>query len=463
MNLDLLQDYLTREGYAPTTEAAGLLHFTREGQAYRLEVFAADPQALRLTALCIWPIQHSWELRRVHRETNRITRDHHGAKVFVIEGDQEVWAAIDLVLPDAAAFFDVFQHCLGALSRAVSDLRASLRNQRKEVIGFANAGGPPGQYRNFPGDPDDSNPRGGSADTPPSDTQPEHGLICLPCLDSAELATRARHDLDIDRERAVELGRSAVAATTEGMYRDDRGRPVVWREAVQHAIAGKISLPPDHPLPRPPSRRATATRVQIRNETTLVAAKRLVDEGQAPLALNFANGLHPGGGFLHGARAQEEVLCRSSALYATLAGDPMYAAHASRSEPDSTEWAIYSPEVPVFRTDWGWPLAQPWLLDVLTCAAPYAPRVGRARAADLLQARIHRVLAIAEAYGHATLVLGAWGCGAFGNDPARTARDFRDALEGDFRGAFADIVFAIVDWSPERRFLEPFKTVFHED
>jgi uncharacterized protein (TIGR02452 family) len=57
-------------------------------------------------------------------------------------------------------------------------------------------------------------------------------------------------------------------------------------------------------------------------------------------------------------------------------------------------------------------------------------------------------------------VLGAWGCGAFGNDPNRTAVDFREALENEFRGAFSDVVFAITDWSPERRFLGPFRKVF---
>jgi len=58
------------------------------------------------------------------------------------------------------------------------------------------------------------------------------------------------------------------------------------------------------------------------------------------------------------------------------------------------------------------------------------------------------------------LVLGAWGCGAFGNDPLTTARSFRAALEGPFRNAFRHIFFAIADWSPERRFLGPFRDVF---
>lgn len=104
-----------------------------------------------------------------------------------------------------------------------------------------------------------------------------------------------------------------------------------------------------------------------------------------PLALNFANGIYPGGGFLGGARAQEEVLCRSSALYQTLVDDPMYEEHRRRPLPDSTDWAIYSPDVPVFRMDDGTALHHPWLLSFITCAAPYAPVIGQPQAGDLLQ------------------------------------------------------------------------------
>jgi uncharacterized protein (TIGR02452 family) len=70
------------------------------------------------------------------------------------------------------------------------------------------------------------------------------------------------------------------------------------------------------------------------------------------------------------------------------------------------------------------------------------------------------VLKIAQAFGYSSLVLGAWGCGAFANDPQRTAVDFRRALENDFSGAFSDVVFAITDWSAERKFLGPFRDVF---
>ena len=231
-------------------------------------------------------------------------------------------------------------------------------------------------------------------------------------------------------------------------------------QAIESSCANKISVPPDATLPEGAPTTHAVTLVQVTNETTLGAARRLQGAGLKPLALNFANGINPGGGFMHGARAQEEVLCRSSALYSALVGDEMYEEHRQRIRSDSTDWAIYSPAVPVFRTDDGQNLDAPWLLSFITCAAPYAPTVGQPESGDLLQNRIHRILEIARAYGYTDLVLGAWGCGAFGNDAGRTAKDFRQALEGGFRGAFSQIVFAITDWSGERRFLGPFRDVF---
>lgn len=282
-------------------------------------------------------------------------------------------------------------------------------------------------------------------------------LVCEPCLDGAEMATARQAELDLPRARALALGQSAVEALRRGSYVTGDGRPVELSAAVSAASAAKRSLPPAAALPERRSPGFPETRVVVANETTLGAGRRLVSAGERPLALNFANGVNPGGGFLHGARAQEEVLCRSSALFATLDGDPMYAHHAHSGTYESSDWVILSPDVPVFRDDGGANLDAPWLLSFATCAAPYEPRVGQPRAGDLLRARIGRVLAVARAFGYESLVLGAWGCGAFGNDPRRTARDFRTALEGPFAGAFREVVFAIADWSPERRFLGPFR------
>ena len=286
------------------------------------------------------------------------------------------------------------------------------------------------------------------------------GLLIMPCLDSPEMAEARRLELDIPRHFAAELGQSAMRAAVSGAYLTRDGHEVVWRDLVQAACAGKRSISPEASLSHDSRAGFAETRVQVTNETTLGAARRLVDGGMDPLALNFANGVQPGGGFLTGARAQEETLCRSSALCATLVGDPMYRAHRTRTHSDSTDWVIYSPDVPVFRGDDGTELEEPWLLSFLSSAAPYAPALGQPLAGNLLQERIHRVLAVARACGHDTLVLGAWGCGAFKNDVTRTARDFRHALDTEFDGAFSEVVFAITDWSPDRMFLAPFRDVF---
>lgn len=167
----------------------------------------------------------------------------------------------------------------------------------------------------------------------------------LPCLDSLDMSAARRRELDIPHNVAAALGRSAVEAANNGYYLTSDGEKVDWSLLMNGARSAKRSIAPDAPLPTPERILFPETRLQVTNETTLGASLRLVESGLRPLALNFANGIHPGGGFLDGARAQEEVICRSSALYQTLANDQMYEEHRKRERPDSTDWAIYSPYV----------------------------------------------------------------------------------------------------------------------
>jgi uncharacterized protein (TIGR02452 family) len=291
-------------------------------------------------------------------------------------------------------------------------------------------------------------------------TTSDPSFNALPCCDSFERGLACLRALSMPTNKAQALGRPAVAAAERGFYVTQAGEEVDWKAQVDTACAGKRSIAPDQSLVLPALSKPWTTRVEVANETTFMAARRLAEDGQRPLALNFANGTRPGGGFLRGALAQEEVLCRSSALYSTLVGDPMYAHHATLPAGESSDWVIYSPDVPVFRTDDGTDLERPWTVSFITAAAPNASVVGQPRSADLLQARIVRVLSVATALGYDVLVLGAWGCGAFGNDPVRTARDFRAALSGSLRGRFSRVVFAITDSSPQRRTLGPFRDAF---
>ena len=71
-----------------------------------------------------------------------------------------------------------------------------------------------------------------------------------------------------------------------------------------------------------------------------------------------------------------------------------------------------------------------------------------------MRARIRKVLAVGLAHGHLDIVLGAWGCGAFGNDPELIAKLFGDALRGPFAGCYRRVIFAVTDWSSEQRFID---------
>jgi uncharacterized protein (TIGR02452 family) len=131
-----------------------------------------------------------------------------------------------------------------------------------------------------------------------------------------------------------------------------------------------------------------------------------------------------------------------------------------------TSYAIYSPDVPVFRYDDGTLREQPFACAFITAPAVNAkavldrrPDAGPAIHAAMRE-RVSRVLAIAAKHGHQALVLGAWGCGVFGNDGDDIAGLFRDALSAPFSGAFARVVFAILDSSPEEIFIGPFRRAF---
>jgi uncharacterized protein (TIGR02452 family) len=283
----------------------------------------------------------------------------------------------------------------------------------------------------------------------------------LPAVDSAVVAAANGRNLAIPGEVAQRMAAETVTACDAGTYIAASGTRVDIADAVASAIRSKTSIPPDAALPPAPTKSRPEMLIEVTNETTTSAAQRLQATCTRVAALNFANGRVPGGGFLSGARAQEEALCRMSALYPTLVGDVMYAHHAHLPEGVSSSWAILSPDVPFFRDEASQLLDEPWLLSIITCAAPVAWVVEQAR--DMLDERIHRVLAIGEAYGFDGLVLGAWGCGAFGNDPTATASDFRTALTGPFAGAFRHVMFAVADLSQGRTVFGPFRDAFTDD
>jgi uncharacterized protein (TIGR02452 family) len=124
---------------------------------------------------------------------------------------------------------------------------------------------------------------------------------------------------EISRSDAAAMGAEALKVCHAGRYTAPSGRVVELRDAIARAVAGTADFPPSLALDTAPGGNR-ATRIEVVNVSTLSAARRLHDDGRDVVALNFASARKPGGGFLTGARAQEESLCRASALYACLEG-----------------------------------------------------------------------------------------------------------------------------------------------
>ena len=251
------------------------------------------------------------------------------------------------------------------------------------------------------------------------------------------------------------IARETVEIAERGSYGD-----VSLRDEVARAVAGTRLYLPDDPVSAPTPGGPAA--ITVTGETSLEATKRL---GGDVACLNFASARNAGGGFLNGAQAQEESLARSSALYPCLraAGD-FYAYHRAHPELTYTDRVIYSPAVPVFRDDKGTLLPEPYPVSFLTAAAPNRAAI-TGNQPDLLpeipsvlRRRAARVLAVAAAHGHRRLVLGAWGCGVFGNDPTTVASAFAAVLRES--PWFDEIVFAVLDRQPATPIFSAFARAF---
>ena len=223
-----------------------------------------------------------------------------------------------------------------------------------------------------------------------------------------------------------------VRIVESGRYRASGGGEVLMAREVAAAMAGTcLYLPDDQVAAAAPI--AGRPAVEVTGETSLAAAGRL---GGDVACLVFASARKPGGGFLNGAQAQEESLARASALHACQrVAAQFYAFHRQQPDLRYSDRVIYSPSVPVFRDDDGTLLLSPYLVSFLTAAAPNLAAItavqplNAATVPAVLRARAARVLQIAAAHRHRRLVLGAWGCGVFGNDPAVVATDFAEALD----------------------------------
>ena len=174
------------------------------------------------------------------------------------------------------------------------------------------------------------------------------------------------------------------------------------------------------------------------------AVFKYVNINEITAVLNFASYNNPGGKFINGSKAQEECLCHESYLYNVLKGRIGYYKinHKNKNKCLYMDRALYSPNVRFTKE------CKDVFCDVITCAAPNKTaaqkysNVSDEENSKVLKERIEFILKIAQDNGVDNLILGAYGCGVFGQDPLEVAKIFKEFLSGKYK-SFNKVIFAI--------------------
>ncbi len=253
-----------------------------------------------------------------------------------------------------------------------------------------------------------------------------------------------------------------LTALEQGFYIANDGIKIEFEEDLESAIINTDFIAADfvfeksdeYLLEKTENYSSNKPKIEITDDNTVTAGKKLKMATCEEVAiLNFASATNPGGGFTRGSKAQEEDICRVSGLYACLNQDnddllPYYKINKACGSSLYTDGIIYSSQVPFLKDEnYQW-LDQIFKLSVVTCPAPNLNGVGFIATSitidDIITRRITRILDTMIMYGHKNIVLGAWGCGVFGNSPNMIASIFKYVLE-EKQFYFDNIVFAIPD------------------
>lgn len=218
--------------------------------------------------------------------------------------------------------------------------------------------------------------------------------------------------------------------------------------------------------------------VTVTRERSIECAMKWVKRdaaGSKVAVLNFASATRPGGGVATGSSAQEECICRCTTLYPCLttkeAEVRFYDPHRKNVGPLHNDDIIYTPDVAIIKNDDYDLLGEPLFIDVITCAAPNlreknvsnynqerepAPDISPEELKALHVARARQILNAAVQNFVDVLVLGAFGCGAFRNDPEVVAAAYKEVLP-EYRKYFKAIEFAVYCRGKDTENYEAFK------
>lgn len=271
---------------------------------------------------------------------------------------------------------------------------------------------------------------------------------------------------------AATIAAETVDALEKGWYHDSNKKNITIKDVVQQSMDNTVLYTPkDFKNPNFIKTAITTSKeaypdiqeltVDVTNQTTLEAAQELVNLGKFNnvCLLNFASAKNPGGGFLNGARAQEESIARASGLYYCLTTTQVSKYYENNHRDKIclyTDHIIYSPNVPIFRSEHGDWLEPYYRASIISAPAPNAgvakKRLEKQNADDkiysVLENRIKYILTVAANHKCDALVLGAFGCGVFRNKPTDVAKIFHTLLNNQFANCFSMVRFAIPSNGP---------------
>lgn len=210
----------------------------------------------------------------------------------------------------------------------------------------------------------------------------------------------------------------------------------------------------------------SSVEVRTENLSTVDAIRKLTDEGAGHIGvLNFASAKNPGGGFINGAMAQEESLAASGTLYRTLmAHEEYYQKNRAQTSMMYTDYAIYSPDVLFFRDGRFCLVECPVKASVLTLPAVNMGQIllkgeDPDKAKRVMRRRMALALAVFAEKGAKNLVLGAYGCGVFRNDPRLIATWWKELLSEGMGDYFDSVFHAVLDQSRDKNCINAFACV----
>lgn len=265
----------------------------------------------------------------------------------------------------------------------------------------------------------------------------------------------------MDRQERINVFLDTVKSVFQGHYTNPQGKKVIIPKEDANGLTIENStlynkeikvnaIPPKY----------DETIIEVVNDDSFYAAKKLIDDGYIPAVLNMASAMKPGGGVTNGSAAQEEDLCRRSNLFEALFRYSDEKARDFGLTPDDKQYpmdwnygCVYTPAVAVIKNgrdkNYSY-LDKPFMVDVISVAAIKNPDIENGKLTEpvkkILKNKIRTILNAGIFWENDSLVLGAFGCGAFRTPPDLMTELFKEVLsEQTYKHRFEKIVFAILD------------------